>query len=119
LQHLYDPTLTTCGRFHTLYFHETPNSPYFFTYRFSVDPLTLPSIAHRFSLSQLLERMSWPGLPVTEICFGTKTKFPFFNFFVGLIQWILETEMVARMHICDRIDGFLDNPRSVTPDVAV
>jgi hypothetical protein len=119
LQHLYDPTSTTRGRFHTLYFPETPGSPYFFTYRFSVDPLTLPSIAHRFSLAQLLEQMSRSALPVTEICIGIKTKFPFYHFFVGFIQWILESEMVARMHICDKIDGFLDNPKNVTPDVAV
>jgi hypothetical protein len=119
LQHLYDPTSTTRGTFHTLYFPETPSSPYFFTYRFSVDPLTLPSIAHKFSLSQLLEQMSRSALPVTEICIGIKTKFPFYEFFVGLIQWILESETVARMQVCDHIDGFLENPGSVTPHVAV
>jgi hypothetical protein len=44
--------------------------------------------------------MSWSALPVTEI-------------FIGLIQWILESEMVALMHICDQIDGFVDNPNIV------
>jgi hypothetical protein len=109
-QYLYDPMSTATGSFFILYFPEDPSAPYIFSYRFRVSPLTLPTISHDFSLSDLLSHMSATDAPTTEICFAIKTKFPFFDLFANFIRWMLESEMVARMEVADLVERGLAAP---------
>jgi hypothetical protein len=79
----------------------------------------MPTISHSLSLPALLSHMSATASPTTEICFAIKTKFPFFDFFVDFIRWFLESEMVARMEICDSVErglaGAFGLPSSAWP----
>jgi hypothetical protein len=60
--------------------------------------------------------MSATDSPTTEICFAFKTKFPFFELFVNLTRWLLESEMVSRMEVCDLVERSLagQSPLSAT-----
>jgi hypothetical protein len=110
---LYDPNSSSQGTFRVLYFPKDPISPYFFTYSFLVSPLTIPAFTHSLSLQELMTHISATSCPTTEICIAIKTRFPFCDLFYHFIIWLLESETVSRMEVCDIVEQHLTGERFV------
>lgn len=92
--------------FINLYFPENRSAPYLFCYRFKVNPLTIPSFAHKLSLSELLIHTTHLVVPTCTICIAIKTRLPFISLFKTFVKWILDSERIARMQSFGVIDKY-------------
>ena len=108
IQTTFDEKQIDDAQFFTLYFPENEQAPYLFVLRYKVNPLTMPTICHNFSLLSLLEKINLYDMPSCYQCIAIKSKLPYDSLFEELMKWILQCEMIGRMQISDELDNFLN-----------
>jgi hypothetical protein len=105
LSSLYGPYAIPMAGHFIHYFSQTQS--YLFFCRFTVNPLTIPSLAHEFSLPDLLSRMSPGSYPTCEMVLAFRTKAPFPDLFATISHWILQEETLNRLTTFPIIERFL------------
>jgi hypothetical protein len=106
LSSLFGPYATPTAGQLVHYFPATRS--YLFFYRFTINPLTIPSLAHDFSLAELVSHMTPTSYPTCEMVLAFKTKAPFPDLFAAIARWILQEESVSRLTTFPHVERFLD-----------
>lgn len=94
--HIIDDSEITSSKFVPMYFPEDTDDPYMFCTYVNVSPLTVPSFAHSYAFSELLDMVKSDSMKMSMVCLAFKTKLPFHELFRNLGRWILQSELVTR-----------------------
>jgi len=94
--------------FFSLYLPQIEKAPHFFCCRFLGHALTIPTIFHDLTVSELFENVQKGEMRVSDMCICIQSSFTNEEFFFSLIKWIFDCESVSRLSLSPYIDSFLD-----------
>ena len=105
------------AEFIPLYFPQDDGVRFAFCMRIAVNELSCPAFCHDLSLPQILEKIDkgngQVSLTTTTIVLVMRCKVPYLDGVSELMKWIMKSELVSKMMVCDQIDDYIHS--SVVP----
>ena len=107
----------TSAEFVPLYFPQDDGLRFAFCMRIAVNELSCPAFCHDLSLPQILEKIDrgngQVSLTTTTIVLVMRCKVPYLDGVSELMKWMIKSELVSKMMVCDQIDDYIHS--SVVP----
>ena len=90
-----------------LYFPSKDEAPYFFCATLTVNPFTMPSVAHDLSCEDIFTFVQPDEMPTSQICIVIQTRFPYYDLYFAILKWFIQCETIGKYSITVDIDHFM------------